>query len=147
MHQNGSFVILLSLVLILLFIVNKCDSTPLDDYVRAEDLHFGWTLIRTYEEHDYKLYILNFTSQKWLDGKCHNCSGKNKRNKELCFSKESYSSRSIWWHYLCITVPNKLTRANSGFMLIDQGNNSNGYEILETTKVNIISLQYSTTTR
>ena len=47
---------------------NQCSSTPLDDYVRAEDPHFGWTLIQTYEEIDYKVYVLNFTSQKWLDG-------------------------------------------------------------------------------
>ncbi|UJR29763.1 hypothetical protein I4U23_017311 [Adineta vaga] len=85
-------------------IVHSSQSTPLDDYVRAADPHFGWTLIQTYEEIDYKLYVLNFTSQKWLD--------------------ETYSSRSIWWHYLCITVPNKLTRPNSAFMLIDQGSNN-----------------------
>jgi hypothetical protein len=53
----------------ILLVVIKCESTPLDDYVHLDDGHFGWTVIRTYEEPDYKLYILNFTSQKWLDGK------------------------------------------------------------------------------
>lgn len=37
---------------------------------------------------------------------------------------ESYSTRPIWWHYLCVTVPNKITRPNSGYMLIDQGSNN-----------------------
>jgi len=41
----------------------------LDDYVRDDDPHFNWTLIQTYDEPDYKLYVLNFTSQKWYDGK------------------------------------------------------------------------------
>lgn len=55
--------------IILLLVSNKCMATPLDDYVRDNDPHFNWTLIQTYQEPDYKLYVLNFTSQKWLDGK------------------------------------------------------------------------------
>jgi len=43
----------------------------LDDYVHAQDPHFGWTLLNTYHEQEYTLYILNFTSQKWLDGSFH----------------------------------------------------------------------------
>ena len=51
-------------------------ATPLDDYVRAPDPTFNWTVIRTYQQPDYVLYILNFTSQKWFDGRffalfCH----------------------------------------------------------------------------
>ncbi len=51
-----------------LLFIGKSQSTPLDDYVRAPDPHFNWTVIQTYEEVDYVLYILNFTSQKWFDG-------------------------------------------------------------------------------
>ncbi|CAF0836916.1 unnamed protein product [Adineta ricciae] len=92
-------------VCILIYLtIFSSESTPLDDYVHAEDPHFGWTLINTYDEIDYKLYILNFTSQKWLD--------------------ENYSSRSIWWHYLCITVPKKLTRPDTAFLFIDGGSNN-----------------------
>lgn len=69
MHINGSFIGLLSIATVLLIAVNKCCSTPLDDYVRDDDPHFGWSLIQTYEEPDYKLYVINYTSQKWLDGK------------------------------------------------------------------------------
>lgn len=46
---------------------NQC--TPLDDYVKTPDPHFNWTVIQTYSEPDYILYILNFTSQKWFDGR------------------------------------------------------------------------------
>jgi hypothetical protein len=58
----------LVLVIISLFFVGKNQSTPLDDYVKAADPYFNWTVIQTYSEPDYVLYILNFTSQKWFDG-------------------------------------------------------------------------------
>lgn len=64
MHSMGwAFFAILGLVFIA-----ESQCTPLDDYVNAADPHFGWTVIRTYEQPDYALYILNFTSQKWFDG-------------------------------------------------------------------------------
>jgi hypothetical protein len=68
-YQKKLFFSFSCLILIILLINKKCFSTPLDDYVRADDPHFNWTLIKTYDEPDYKLYVLNFTSQKWYDGK------------------------------------------------------------------------------
>jgi hypothetical protein len=56
-------------LLFVIIISKECISTPLDDYVRDNDSNFNWTLIKTYDEPDYKLYVLNFTSQKWYDGK------------------------------------------------------------------------------
>ena len=56
-------------VIIGLLFIGQIQSTPLDDYVHAPDPTFGWVVIRTYEQPDYNLYILNFTSQKWFDGK------------------------------------------------------------------------------
>jgi|688.fasta_scaffold774253_1 hypothetical protein len=44
-------------------------STPLDDYVNAPDPHYGYEIIQTYNMTGYTVYILNFTSQIWLDGK------------------------------------------------------------------------------
>ena len=57
-----------ALLTVLTVLVGQTRSTPLDDYVYAPDPHFGWTVIQTYEQPDYVLYILNFTSQKWYDG-------------------------------------------------------------------------------
>ncbi len=57
------------LVLVSLLFISNIQSTPLDDYVKTPDAHFNWTVIQTYTEPDYMLYILNFTSQKWMDGK------------------------------------------------------------------------------
>jgi hypothetical protein len=63
-----------TLSFLVLFIISQLfigaiHSTPLDDYVHAADPHFNWTVIQTYNQPDYTLYILNFTSQKWFDGK------------------------------------------------------------------------------
>jgi hypothetical protein len=71
MYKNSSVMAVLNIVVlaIVVLIIIPSESTPLDDYVHAEDPHFAWSLIRTYDEQDYKLYILNFTSQKWYDGK------------------------------------------------------------------------------
>lgn len=95
---------------IILFNVINVNSTPLDDYVNSPDSHYKYELIKTYELTGYKLYILNMTSQKWLD--------------------ETVVSNPIWWHYLCITRPDKLTRPDAGFMLIDGGSNTDGYKFI-----------------
>ena len=44
------------------------NATPLDDYVHAPDPNYGYTLLKTYNQDGYTLYVYNFTSQKWLDG-------------------------------------------------------------------------------
>ena len=36
---------------------------------------------------------------------------------------ETFTDHPIWWHYLCISVPHKLTRPNTAFMIIDGGHN------------------------
>lgn len=43
-------------------------SSPLDDYVNLPDPFYNYSLIKTYTLPTYKLFILNMTSQKWLDG-------------------------------------------------------------------------------
>jgi hypothetical protein len=68
MQYNRSIISIFILGIITLLSVDKSQSTPLDDYVKAPDPHFNWTVIQTYQEPDYTLYILNFTSQKWFDG-------------------------------------------------------------------------------
>ncbi|CAF1001048.1 unnamed protein product [Adineta steineri] len=106
MQHSRSIVALLSFIIVSFLCVSQIESTPLDDYVHAPDPNYGWIVIRTYEQPDYVLYILNFTSQKWLD--------------------ETVTDHPIWWHYLCISVPHKLTRPNSAFMIIDGGHNTDG---------------------
>jgi len=59
----------LVVVIISILFIGQSQSTPLDDYVKAVDPTFSWTVIQTYREPDYVLYVLNFTSQKWFDGR------------------------------------------------------------------------------
>ncbi|CAF3414533.1 unnamed protein product [Rotaria sp. Silwood1] len=108
------------LIIISVFFVDKSQSTPLDDYVRTPDPHFSWKVIQSYQQPDYVLYILNFTSQKWFD--------------------ETFSDRPIWWHYLCISVPNKLTRPNAAFMLIDGGSSKDGMPQPQDNFVSLTSM-------
>jgi hypothetical protein len=47
----------------------------------------------------------------------------NKYHSSFIFKIETYTDHPIWWHYLCISVPHKLTRPNTAFLLIDGGSN------------------------
>lgn len=44
-------------------------ATPLDDYVKAPDPYYSYEFLNYYTYEGYRLYVLNMTSQKWLDGK------------------------------------------------------------------------------
>jgi hypothetical protein len=48
--------------------VNMNYGTPLDDYVNTPDPNFAWKLIRTHPSSTYTVYVLNMTSQQWLNG-------------------------------------------------------------------------------
>ncbi|CAF1051330.1 unnamed protein product [Rotaria magnacalcarata] len=120
MYHSRSVVACLIIVIVCFLTIDRCQSTPLDDYVNLPDSHFEWHVINTYKQPDYVLYILNFTSQQWFN--------------------ESFSTRSIWWHFLCITVPNNLTRPNSAFMLIDGGSNNDAIPKPEDNFVALTSM-------
>jgi len=112
---------------LLLFVccIHPYEFTPLDDYVHADDPHFSWDVIKIYNELEFKIYVLNFTSQKWLDGR--NVWIRNYSVQFFLFFVETFSTRPIWWHYLSIVVPNKITRPNSGLLFIDGGTNDQRY--------------------
>ena len=63
---NMSPIILLLIVFILMANV-KCPS-PLDEYVYHWDPTFSYKLLQTYPSPTYTVYILNMTSQTWLNG-------------------------------------------------------------------------------
>jgi hypothetical protein len=56
-------------VLIFISLLNRCSLTPLDDYVNTPDPTFSWQRLETYPRPTYTVYVLNMTSQKWMDGK------------------------------------------------------------------------------
>lgn len=91
-------------LIILLLNLISIYCTPLDDYVNTPDPHYKYELLKSYEMPGFNLYVLNLTSQKWLD--------------------ETIVSNPIWWHFLSITIPNNLTRPDASFILIDGGSNN-----------------------
>ena len=44
--------------------------TPLDEYVQAVDPNYKYEIVRTcnYSDEEAVVYIVNMTSQQWLDG-------------------------------------------------------------------------------
>jgi len=63
-------------------------STPLDDYVRAPDPHYEWTLVKIDQIEEVKIYTVQLISQKW------------RTEKEV--------DKPLWKHELRIAVPKDL---------------------------------------
>ena len=61
--------------------------TELDDYVWRPDDNYTWHVMEelTIEDDYTTTYVLNMTSQQWLD--------------------DSWMDRPIWWHYTIVIVP------------------------------------------
>lgn len=95
------------LVVIIGVSINIINATPLDDYVNTPDSHYSYELLQTYEDIGSKVYVINMTSQKWLD--------------------ETIVKNPIWWHIVTISIPDKITRPDGAFMLINGGGNGGGY--------------------
>lgn len=49
-------------------LISLVNSTPLDDYVKSPDPYYKYELLQSYKQEGCELFILNLTSQKWLDG-------------------------------------------------------------------------------
>ncbi|KAL3877581.1 hypothetical protein ACJMK2_035277 [Sinanodonta woodiana] len=95
----------LAATLLIMILISKGHGTPLDDYVYAPDDHYSYQEIASFKGPDYTMYTYNMTSQKWKD--------------------ESILDRPIWWHYLTITIPDKIV-VDSAFLFIDGGSNHDG---------------------
>ncbi|XP_070581613.1 autocrine proliferation repressor protein A-like [Ptychodera flava] len=84
-------------------------ATPLDDYVKKYDPHYEYTILTDYTVRipdSYTVYVLNMTSQKWLN--------------------ESIVDRSIWYHFLFVTIPDRLTITDASFIYVTGGSNGPG---------------------
>jgi PhoPQ-activated pathogenicity-related protein len=78
----------------------------LDEYVNAEDSSYSYYVLETYDEDpDFTVFVLNMTSQTWLD--------------------DSWSDSPTWWHYLSIFIPKAADRiTDAGFIHISNGNHN-----------------------
>lgn len=91
-----------ALIALLFALCAVAKATPLDDYVNKPDDHYSYT------DTGYRVntigatgYVLNMTSQKWLD--------------------ESIVSCSVWYHTLTVFIPDNLTQPEYGFLWITGG--------------------------
>jgi PhoPQ-activated pathogenicity-related protein len=44
----------------------------------------------------------------------------------FCLDTDAETDHAIWWHYLTVTIPDKINYTNAAFMLIDGGSNTEG---------------------
>lgn len=72
----------------------------LDAYIAKPDPSFAWTVAKTFTGAGYHGAVLELTSQTWMT--------------------EAESNRSVWKHWLTVTVPDKLT-SNKAFLYINGG--------------------------
>ncbi|XP_041364388.1 autocrine proliferation repressor protein A-like [Gigantopelta aegis] len=93
-------------VVVLLFVfagVPGVTPSALSDYVFRPDPNYKYEILRTIKGEGYTHYVINMTSQKWLT--------------------EELTDHPIWWHYLSMTVPDKLIYPNDCYLYIDGGSN------------------------
>jgi len=105
MESRAAFALVVALSSLMMLTTT---ATPLDDYVNAPDSTYSWTKLDwEYKGPDFTLYVINMTSQKWMT--------------------EAESDHPIWWHYLYIAVPDKITRPNHGSLYVALGHNGQDY--------------------
>jgi hypothetical protein len=88
--------------LLSLGLIAAAAAAPLDDYVWRPDSHYGWQDLgenrilkgcNVLKTNCWTGYILNMTSQKWLD--------------DADYAPDS-RTKSIWYHTLVVIVPDNL---------------------------------------
>ena len=73
----------------------------------------------------FTAYILNMTSQQWLT--------------------YDQVSRSIWWHYLVVVVPDEIKHPNVAGVWVTGGHNTDGYPELKSEDMELtVTLALST---
>ncbi len=75
-------------------------SSPLFDYVLADDPDFNYEIVHTVKKETYTYYVMRMTSQQWLT------------TNEV--------NQTEWWHWVTMVVPDNYTY-NTGMMWIDGG--------------------------
>jgi PhoPQ-activated pathogenicity-related protein len=78
-------------------------GTPLDDYIKAPDENYSYSVVNTVAGVGYTAYVLDMTSQSW-------------RSKDEV-------DRTLWKHWLTIVKPDKVT-SNKALLAITGGSNN-----------------------
>ena len=95
-------------------------ETDLDNYVWTPDDSYGWSEFEDQELSGHNLlktkswkgYTLNMTSQRWLT--------------DDDFSPES-DSKSLWWHYLVVIVPDSVKHYHNASLWVTGGSVTSGF--------------------
>jgi PhoPQ-activated pathogenicity-related protein len=117
---------------LLIFTVNSCkqgisetpvvESSPLFDYVLADDPAFGYEIVHQQKKDSYTYYVMRMTSQHWLSPEVVN--------------------ETEWWHWVTLVVPDTYTY-NTGLMWIGGGTKDDELP----TEPDALSLHIATTTQ
>lgn len=93
-------------------------TTPLDEYVALPDPSYTYyDTGNTIKGPGFTGYILNMTSQTWL----------------------TYNdvSRSVWWHYLVVIVPDKVQFTDTATIWVTGGSNTDGYPNIQSEDIQV----------
>nr|XP_028571199.1 autocrine proliferation repressor protein A-like [Podarcis muralis] len=99
-------------------------QTALDEYIKQDDHHYNYTVIKKEDRPGVTLYTLNMTSLKWLN--------------------ESEVDRPIWWHELFIAMSKEQKLKDSCLLIIGNGRNDASNTIIDFRVGDIINLAKST---
>ena len=89
-------------ILLTVCLASVAVATPLDDYVAWPDPSYGYSLVRTIDHPQGKIYVLDMTSQSWRS--------------------EQEVNRTVWQHWLTVAVPNDVA-FDTALLWITGGNN------------------------
>ena len=102
-------------------------NTPLDPYIAAEDNYYSYNETGMYSginvAGSWKAYIVNMTSQKWLN--------------------ETFVNQPIWYHWLLVVIPEKI-KYNDFATVIGTGNH-NSHSAPPNTEEYFLSATYIAT--
>jgi len=82
-------------------VLTLVQCTPLDDYVNAPDASYKYEVTRVIQKDGFRMYTVNITSQTWLN--------------------PTDSNRYVWYHWLSLCVPDKISPFHTGFLYLDGG--------------------------
>jgi len=84
------------------------EMTLMDQYVHADDGHYSYFDVASYNLGGVTTYIVNMTSQ--------------------LYQTEEFSTRPIWWHFMGIAIPDDIRHPEHGLLFIEGGQNNDIYE-------------------
>ncbi|CAD5119653.1 DgyrCDS8247 [Dimorphilus gyrociliatus] len=81
------------------------EKNALDEYVWKDDGYYKYEILDSFRSvtNESTIYVLNMTSQKWLD--------------------DSVSDSSVWWHYMGIAIPDVVDLTDAALVYNDAGRN------------------------